>query len=367
MKDWQSLQGKAQSEALLNEIKGNIFEFLLAAQICRLKGIEGVFLRTFSQLGEGKALEDLKGYQQWLRSSDPELYSRLPQLAEEVATLLLAKEGPLADVELENILVTGKAGAVSGQESFGEADLWLKTTQGDVPLSLKLCKKGAFVNTKSGGIRSFIEKYFGEFPGVQDYQEKLNATLDKSFTLMAQELYEWADLPFDESAIKTQFSPEWVELGLSELPGELDPQAREILFTHYHRVISVLFSILHDLYEQDQELFKKSLAPLVGMSLENMIQLTCFHCEDKEQGRYQLASLQSYDWHEFSVGLGGLKFGPLQKKISSFEIYLGKKKLQIRVKPMNKFTVSALKVNCSLKDNDKVTKGLEDSLAVTGQ
>ena len=44
-----------------------------------------------------------------------------------------------------------------------------------------------------------------------------------------------------------------------------------------------------------------------------------------------------------------LFFHPLKKEVSSFSLGLKDKTLQIRVKPMNKFTVSALKVNCSVK------------------
>jgi hypothetical protein len=351
MKDWNSLSGKAQSEALLNEIKGNIFEFLLASHLCRQFGVEGEFLRSFSSVGSGRALDDLKSYQTWLRSSDPELYSRLPELASEVGQKLLEKSGALNEVSLENIYVTGKAGAVSGQDSFKEADLWLKTKSGDIPLSLKLCKKGAFVNTKSGGIRSFITKYFSEFSRAESLQRELNNYLEQSFYEMAQSLYEWADLPFEQESFKTQFSPAWVENGFSELPGELPMEARKFLFAHYHRVITKLFNALEVFYLEDSELFGRSLGPLVGMGLENMVQVTCFHNESKSGGRYQLAELQSYGWREFQKGVQEMKFGKLHKDISSFEISFGRKRLQIRVKPMNKFTVSALKVNCSLKDD----------------
>ena len=44
-----------------------------------------------------------------------------------------------------------------------------------------------------------------------------------------------------------------------------------------------------------------------------------------------------------------VQFGELKPGISSFEIVFGKTTLQIRVKPMNKFTAPALKVNCSVK------------------
>ena len=44
-----------------------------------------------------------------------------------------------------------------------------------------------------------------------------------------------------------------------------------------------------------------------------------------------------------------LKINGLKKGLSSFEIGLESLTLQIRVKPMNIFTVPAMKVNCSVK------------------
>ncbi len=360
MKDWHNLQGAAQSEALLNELKGNLFEYLVAHQLSVHFGGEGDFLRRFKEMSGGRAYADLKDYQSWLRSVDPDLYSRLPVLAKDVANHLIDgdfanahKSVKTKDFKVHHINVLGKSGAVSGQESFKEADILLETNQGDVPVSLKLCKTGAFVNTKSGGIRSFIEKYFSHFPKAKEYQSELNDFLEQSFTQMAEGLYQWADIDSSDEMIDSgvhgkQFSRAWVERGYSELPGELESEARTFLFHHYHRVIGRMHVIFKELIEQDRELFGLGLAPLVGMGLEQMIQVTCFHKEVKGE-RYHLASLKSYSWADFQEDLKSLELRELQEEISSFEIGLGARRLQIRVKPMNKFTVCALKVNCSLK------------------
>ena len=354
MKVWENLQGHSQSEALLNEIKGNLFEYLVAQFLSRHFKCEGEFLRAFSQVAGGRAMRDLQSYQSWLQSSDPELYTRLPLLSQEVVSELI-KDRVLEDKKVTNILVTGKSGAVSGQESFKEADIWIQTKGEDVPVSLKLCKRGAFVNTKSGGIRSFLAKYFTNFPDALVFQASLNQVLDQSFQQMAESLYEWADIPFElwsPANGSTQFSPTWQERGLPELPGELPSEAREFLFLHYHRVISEIHRAFISFYDEDQLLFANCLGSLVGMGLNNLYQVTCFHKEGKAGARYQLDSLKTYSWSEFNNDLKQLKFSPLKDKISSFELGLGHKKLQIRVKPMNKFTVSALKVNCSLKEEN---------------
>lgn len=357
MKDWQNLEGVAQSEALLNELKGNLFEYLVAQSLSVHFGVEGDFLRRFQALGDGRAQEDLKSYQSWLRGADLDLYRQLPRLAGEVGQHLTTDVLP-AGINVQHISVLGKSGAVSGQESFKEADILLQTDRGDWPISLKLCKTGAFVNTKSGGIRSFIEKYFHAFSKAAEKQKELNDFLDQSFTQMAQGLYEWADFSQEEKVLSEgpqgkQFSPAWIERGLTELPGQLPQECHQILLDHYYRVIERMHQIFKGLIEDDAALFGRCLAPLVGMGLERMVQMTCFHREVKGE-RYQLASLKGYSWTEFENDLQSLSLNDYRPGVSSFEVVLGSRRLQIRVKPMNKFTVCALKVNCSLKEEKEL-------------
>ena len=47
--------------------------------------------------------------------------------------------------------------------------------------------------------------------------------------------------------------------------------------------------------------------------------------------------------------LKSLKINGLKKGLSSFDVCLESLTLQIRVKPMNVFTVPGMKVNCSVK------------------
>lgn len=340
-KDWSTLNAGAQSEALINEVKGNLFEYLVAFELARYWKVSGEFVRHFSGLSAGKAQSEMRHYQEWLRENDPELFTRLPLLAHEAAERFLAN---YQDLSITEVLLTGKSGAVSGQNHLMECDILLKEKERIIPISLKFCKHGAFVNTKSGGIRSFVQKYFDVFSEASIAQENLNNYLEQSFNQMALELYEWADIEGAHLMEKKgHFSPEWVQRGLPELPGELPEAPRSCLFAHYYRVIGKLYETLKSFHEQDASLFQKCLAPLMGFSDTDMIQLTLFH---KSTGkRYELAGVEIEDWQ----GEKELVFHPLKEGISSFSFGLGKKHLQIRLKPMNKFTVSALKVNCSVK------------------
>ncbi len=345
-KDWSTLNSQSQSEALINEVKGNLFEYLVAFELAQNWKLSGQFVSHFSSLFGGKAQNELRHYQDWLRENDPELFALLPGLAKKTAQKFLDSYDDLA---VNEVLLTGKTGAVSGQNSLKECDILLGLRdelkqQAFIPISLKFCKQGAYVNTKSGGIRSFIEKYFSVFKNAETYQKELNLYLEQSFNQMAQELYEWADLTDSHLMDKLgHFSPEWSERGLPELPGELPKDAREKLYSHYYRVVGKLYEFLFELYQKDKILFKNCLTPLLGFSDPHMVQLTLFH--KKGEGRYEVGTIELEEWKEEDE----LIFEGLKSGVSSFNFSLGKKTLQIRLKPMNKFTVSALKVNCSVK------------------
>lgn len=348
MKSWDTLQGSQQTEALLNEIKGNLFEYLVGQKLSQAMGNEIQFLKDFEKQDFGKAKEELLNYQGWLIEHDRELYSQLPELSSQVSRVLL--ECPeLKNARIRSIQVVGKR---PNEMRDHEEDLLVELEKGKrIGISLKLCKKGAYVNTKSGGILSFIEKYFSAFDGAQQAQLRLNDVLEKSFKKLSYDFYDWADIDLEDNIDnRSQFSPQWEAQGLPNLPGELPEELKEKLFSHYHSVITQIFTELKSFYEKNPRAFLECLAPLVGLGRSDILQVTCFH-ESTEGKRYQLSHIKTFGGEEFQRAGEYLRFGELRKGISSFVLYLGNHQLQIRVKPMNKFTVCALKVNCSLKES----------------
>ncbi len=344
-KDWNTLHTLPQSEALINEVKGNLFEYLVAFELSRLLGLSSSFIRTFSKIGGGRAQEDLRHYQEWLRENDVDLFNQLPSLARTTSEQLFAKLPALREGKFHNLMVTGKSGAVSGQNSLKECDILIEGEEETIPLSIKFSKRGAYVNTKSGGIRSFLEKYFASFSEATQYQEELNAFLEQSFIQMAQELYAWADIDANHlMGHSGHFSPQWSEANLPELPGLLEERPRKSLFEHYYRVIDKLHFFICEFEKRDRERFLSALAPLMGLSDERLIQVTLYH-----KNRHHFDSLEIERGEDLLKAREDLFFHPLKKEVSSFSLGLKDKTLQIRVKPMNKFTVSALKVNCSVK------------------
>ena len=312
-----------QKEALNNEIKGHLFEYLMAKELATLLGCEASFLCSEVAAG-GKRLRE---YETWMRRNDPGLVERLPILARKSAHSLNAQ-----------VSLCGEAVRLCGrrEHSWGEADILL---EGQEPLSigLKLCKANAFVNTKSGGIRSFLVKYFGQDTGGA--QERINRVLDWSFDCMAGRLYESAGLEYGGN-----WDSSWEEAGHTLLPGKLSPRRNSLVLEHYGRVVDVLYEEMKKCLEERFTNFVHSLPPLLGFKNRNLVQVFCFY-----KGSYQLEDVvivdgRKIDWEALSV-----RMGERIPHRSSFEIVTQDRVLQIRVKPMNKFNAKALKVNCSIK------------------
>ncbi len=352
MKDWKTLEGSAQKEALLNELKGNIFEFLLASNLARHFQHEATFIQNFMALDEGKVHEDFNRYQSYLLDNDIELYLLLPGLAAKAKDYLLKETDFFTGfLPMQTHLLGKWASSFNQGDALKESDLVFVDAHGNAKgLSLKLCKAQAFVNTKSAGVRSFIAKYFSVFPESIDLQNELNTYLDQSFGAMRDECYQWADLVFNSEGetSRTQFDSQWKEQGLPVLPGELPDELKQILHQHYQRMIRRIYEALEYFWKTDREKFTLCLLPIVGLGTPEISQLTCFHKSSKES-RYLLDHFEFFNQIHFDESLHDISWPSLKEGISSFELDLGVKTLQIRVKPMNTFIVSGLKINCSVK------------------
>jgi len=327
----------SQKEALINEFKGNLFEYLLGHSLSQKRGVETQFIKSFG----GELRSRLSEYESWLRVHDQELIYALPSLAETCAVKLNEDFG---DIEIQNILVMGKIGSAGGNDHFREADLLILTKNEKVlPLSLKLCKANSYVNTKSAGVKSFIEKYFMPFRGAGEKQLQLNQRVELAFLSMAKTLHDMAELKYENG-----FGPRWKEAGLPELPGQLDKDMNAVVVESYRPVISMIREILVEFHKQDEKLFIECLKPLLGFGKEGMTQVTCYH-QQKEGKKYQFHSLEIYQGSLLLNDSLSCRFDEENPEISSFQITCGELSLQIRVKPMNKFTSMAHKINCSIK------------------
>lgn len=330
----ESYGTSAQNSALVNEFKGNLFEYLVASAIAKYYGLESDFITSITD----SFRQSLSFYETWLRTHDLPLLRSLMPMAKDTARYFIDQQ----NLKIKKIALVGKIAAGSGDDQFSEADLVLTDDQDQlIFLSVKLCKANAFVNTKSGGIKTFIAKYFSCFESANRDQQQLNQKVDFFFEMMGEKLYELAELEWRGS-----FDSQWSDRNLPQLPGMLEPAMNQVLLSFYSQVIEQVHQILLSYYQADASRFSQCLLPLVGFSDPRMQVLSCFHnlSTSGAQGIDHL-SLEKIDF----VDLKELSFADLKSGISSFELQFTKHLLQIRVKPMNKFTTPGLKVNCSTK------------------
>jgi len=170
------------------------------------------------------------------------------------------------------------------------------------------------------------------------HQNEFNQLVDLEFGRMSHALHEAHDLDFD-GTYRT-----WVSLGLSELPGELNEEDRRILKSYYARLSNEMRVILEKAQLMNSELFSQSLLPLMGFGNQRLVQVVCYHDFHGEQKN----KIEIHQASELSVDFGLVRFKPTLNT-ASVDILFGKIELQIRIKPMNKFTTTAIKINCSVK------------------
>ena len=143
-------------EALLSEYKGNLFEYLLSLTLARKFKIEYDFLDTITD----DIAMMLEQQESLLRNYYPYLLVELPKLAELTCEKICSEFDLNDDTVIDEILMVGKVLGAANDNRFEEADLLVKTNGRLLPLSVKISKLNAYVNTKSGGIRTFFNKYF---------------------------------------------------------------------------------------------------------------------------------------------------------------------------------------------------------------
>jgi hypothetical protein len=314
-----------EKEALINELKGNLFEYLIGLFLSKIHQIEANFHRNFS----GEIKEKLTRYEIHLLKNDPYLFKKLPFMAKEVAQ----KINNFLPSKIDNIFVVGMAGF---RFNLKETDILVISNNEKIPISVKLCKANSFVNTKSAGVKSFIKNYFQDFEMSGEWQNQLNILVDLSFEKMARKMHEIAGLEF-----KGGFYLDWEESGFSHLPGKLPTEMKKILYQFYFEINSKIFDIFFKMESISPAKLNKCLFPLLGFGEKGIIRMTCYHSDNYSSLKFTLSSLDQ---------LKDGKLGRLKDGLSSFEIIFPGRILQIRVKPMNVFTTPAVKINCSTKD-----------------
>ena len=313
-------------QAYLSEYKGYLFEYLVALELAQRLGLRSSFMDS---LGEKQWIV-LAHYEKEIRKLKPSLLTTLPSLAKRAAKAYLKTLH--SNAEITGIWLQGKIWA----KGMGEGDIAICVDGRDRFLSLKLCKVGSFINTKSAGIKSFIQGYFSPFHSEWQ-QRQLNDLLGDSHLVMLEELYRKENLSFHG-----QWDGQWEEQGLSECPGALPRHLKPIIHNHYHRVAVKLDKLLQNFCQRDGETFKTCILPLMGFS-EELSQVVVYHRRD------QFHSLNLLERSGIKQLLNIIKCGKSKRVGSTLSINLHQYYLQLRLKPASKFTTPSLKVNCAIK------------------
>ena len=316
-------------DALLNEYKGNFFEFLVCKSFAQKFNLETDFYSLLNQ----SLFVILQQQETFLRENYRNLLIELPKLADDLVSVF-SNEFKIR--ELSKILLIGKSNTSGFIADAAEGDILLASKDVQYNISLKLTKHNVFVNTKSAGIKTFFTKYF-TIEDASSYQDKFNQFVDMEFEALAIKLHEMADLQY------THLFTEWEKNDLAVLPGQLEGDFKSSLLEYYSKVTNEIYEILLSFYELDPICFALSLKSLLGFSTQNVIQVQANYKGDVEH-----FSSTSIDIHTCP---GEIEVKDIILKNRIVEIALTDRILQIRLKPMNKFTNSAYKVNCSIKFN----------------
>ncbi|OFZ26796.1 MAG: hypothetical protein A2381_06555 [Bdellovibrionales bacterium RIFOXYB1_FULL_37_110] len=327
-------QDVLRQDALINECKGNLFEYLVGLRLSQLAHIE----QDFHQNLDSRLKKQLKEYESMLRKIGPDILGKLMEFSKQTTQQIF----PRIKENIVGVSIVGKMENLRIKEEFKEADLLVATHSGIIPISLKLSKSGAFVNTKSAGAKSFIEKYFSYFQDAGFYQKELNQLIERNYYHMGQTLYQMIGLDF-----KGEFDESWLEEGYSELPGQLPLEMKKIVQKNYQQTISHIYAILEKM-SHEREPFARSLLNLIGLGHPDMLQVICFNKKINNGESYELESIYIGDCAEKMQEVGHFEMMPFNPQISSLEIRFPGFQLQIRIKPMNKFTTPSYKINCSV-------------------
>ncbi len=298
-------------EAYLNAYKGSLLEYLVAIEFAQKFG----FFKEFIGSLDPNYKVQLQSYELALRNADRNLLNQLGLIAKRLSATYLDKINPK---DVSKVLLCG-------QTHESEADIILVGHR-EYKISLKMCKLKSYINTKSAGAKSFFEKYFHD----KASQKSFNNDLEVHFETFSRSMFEYHDLEYSSGF------ENWPS-DFTELPGQLSGEEREIYQQYMKKITSVFY-----------EYFKKSLqnsehlSSLLGFSSKDIDHLICFHSGTQN---YKIVDILV---DSFS-GVNEFKFEDNCIDKFSFELSINDKLLQIRCKPMNKFSAPSLKINCSVK------------------
>jgi hypothetical protein len=319
-------------EALLNEYKGNLFEFLVSHELSKLINQEQLFLECINPSMRSM----LETQQSYIQKNAAFLLTDLPMLAQKTAHEINKK---LDLKEVSSIKVLGKIALASHDQEYEEADILINDKTQTYPISLKLTKSGSYINTKSAGLKSFIIKYFPNIKNSERMQKEFNERVKFLFDEMMMKMHEYYDISYQADL------SEWKNQELPSLPGNLPSELRSLLHAHYHQVSACVYDILLELKANSLDEFTSGLKALMGDSREDLIHVTCFYHKKENSYEFDQCKIQK----PRRLLLENIKIFDNKQETSSIQIDVDGVSLVLRIKPMNTFIQGSFKLNCAIK------------------
>lgn len=328
-----------REQALLNEYKGNLYEYLVGNALSSIYSLEVKFIKGLTS----DFRQMLSVQESFIREYYPDLLIDLPILANSLANDI-SNHLNLDKDHVTAIEIIGKAAMASHDERFAEADILIRTINSNYPLSIKLSKAHAYVNTKSAGIKSFISKYFlSSSIDLNTIQNELNVQSNKLIDELNLELHRINDIEYSDD-----FS-NWLIAGMPSLPGQLEGDSRVVYKKFLYELNNELYKSIKKIYNDSNDDFSLSILPLIGFSEKSIIQVTTYY--QNKSGRYNLYKNIIDTFEIIKDDLSEIKLGELKDNAANFDVFFKDRTLQLRLKAMNKFTSKSYKINCSVKIN----------------
>ena len=326
-----------REQALLNEYKGNLYEYLVAVSLSSLYSCEAKFITALTQ----DFRQMLAVQESFIREYFPNLLYDLPALAKSLADDIFKS----LDIEVDDhihIELIGKAAMASHDERYAEADILVRTKGRSYPLSIKLSKAHAYVNTKSAGVKSFISKYFVS-TNIDTFklQNDLNIKTDKLIEELSLELHRENDIEYSEDYLY------WINQEKPTLPGLLEGKSRDIYKKFLYSLNKEIYFAVDKLYDSNRDEFIQSILPLIGFSEQSIIQVTTYYQNQNDRYNPYKNVIDTFDFIEDD--LSKITLGDRKANAANFDVFFKDRTLQLRLKAMNKFTSKSYKINCSVK------------------
>ena len=141
----------------------------------------------------------------------------------------------------------------------------------------------------------------------------------------------------------------WLRTGLSDRPGELVEDDRNVLHSYYFKLIKIVKLNLTKIYVSDPKIFFEGVKKLCGFS-SDLVKVV-YAYKDKGSDARDKCFVETWKNDEDYNFEDSDLFEEFNKSKSSLKLKLGNKIIEFRIKPMNKFTTPGVKINVSVKYN----------------